>query len=202
MAFRSKGSSSNPPFQSENIMVGPSRWLMAMGVAMIILGAFSFVVAMATTLVSVVFLGGLLLLAGVFQFAFAITSGRWSGFGLHLLLAILYGISGLFLILNPLMGAATLTLFLAFIFVTSGLFRILTSISIRYPSWGWVMIGGIVTILLGVYIVLNLPQVSLFLLGTLLGIDLIFFGAHLVAFGVGLRRESTRRPSQFHPVYT
>jgi uncharacterized membrane protein HdeD (DUF308 family) len=50
-----------------------------------------------------------------------------------------------------------------------------------------VLLASAVTFLLGLIIVAHWPANSLWVLGTLLGIDLLFNGAGWVSFGLGLR---------------
>jgi uncharacterized membrane protein HdeD (DUF308 family) len=179
------------------------RWLVAIGIVIMLIGVFALATAMMTTLLSVLFIGLLFVAAAIFQAIFAVTAGRWSGFGLHLLLAVLYGITGVFILGNPAMGMVSLTLFLAFLFVVSGMFRIIASATFRFPYWGLSLASGLITAALGIYVAINLNKASLFLLGTLFGVDLIFFGAYLASFGANLRHlEKSGRIEQLRSAYT
>lgn len=169
----------------------PSRWLIGAGVAMMALGVLALVLADATTLLSVLAIGAMLLVAALFQAAFAFTAGRWQGFGLHLLLAALYGIAGVGILADPWAGAATLTLVIGLLFATSGIFRLVGSLAAPYADRGWTILSGLVTSVLGAWVLMHLPQTSLMLLGTLFGVDMLFFGANLTILGSGLR--SVRR---------
>lgn len=160
-----------------------SRWLVATGVALAVLGTLALTMSVATTLISVVVIGAMFLASAVFQAFFAGSSGRWTGFGWHLISAALYGVAGLFLILDPGVGARSLTLLLAFFFVASGGLRSASAVAARLPRWRWTFFGGLVTIALGVYIVMNLPAASLVTLGVVLGVDLVFLGVHLAVAG-------------------
>lgn len=183
-------------------LASSSRWLITMGIATFVLGVLALVASVATTLVSILFIGSLFIVSSILQAIFAVTSGRWAGFGLHLLLAVLYAITGAFLVMNPAMGAATLTLFLAFFFMTSGLFRIVASLALRFAGWGWALFSGLVATSFGVYIVMNLPEASLILLGVLFAIDLIFYGANLTTFGIILKRGEHGRPSSLKTAFS
>jgi uncharacterized membrane protein HdeD (DUF308 family) len=55
------------------------------------------------------------------------------------------------------------------------------------PNRGFVWLGAAVTFLLGLTIVISWPMSSLYVLGTLLGVDLLFHGAGWVSFALGLR---------------
>lgn len=171
----------------------PGRWLMAMGAATLILGVVALAAASLTTVMSVVVLGCFAILGAIFQSVFAFTSGRWQGFGLHALLAVLYGIVGVYLVANPLAGAVALTVALGFLFAVSGIFRIAASWQARYPAWGWSFFSGAVTAALGVYVLKNVAGASMLLLGTLFGVDMIFFGGGLMGLGSALRRRTVVR---------
>ena len=56
--------------------------------------------------------------------------------------------------------------------------------------WGWVVFSGIASFLLGLMIVSHWPASSFFVLGLLLGIDLIFVGSGWIATGLALRRHA------------
>ena len=49
------------------------------------------------------------------------------------------------------------------------------------------ILAGIATLLFGVVIVLGWPGNSFFVLGIILGLDLLFYGASMVAFGLRLK---------------
>src|SRR5262249_9760318 len=56
----------------------------------------------------------------------------------------------------------------------------LFSLTIRpFPNWGWVLASGIVTILIAFYLWASLPVTAIWLLGVLVGIQLICEGAAL-----------------------
>ena len=59
---------------------------------------------------------------------------------------------------RPSQSAMTLTLFVAAFFIVVGGFRILAALMIRFPYWGWSLLNGIVTFLLGVIIYRHFPQ--------------------------------------------
>lgn len=159
------------------------RSLAGAGIALVLLGMATLGLAAATTLVTVMVLGVFLCVAAVFQAAHAFGSGKVSSFGLHLLLSALYAVAGVSMIANPLVGAASITLLLGYLFVLSGVFRIVGSAAIRFPRWGWSCLSGAITAALGYYVVANLGAVSLFLLGTIFGVDMIVLGLNLIMLG-------------------
>jgi uncharacterized membrane protein HdeD (DUF308 family) len=62
----------------------------------------------------------------------------------------------------------------------------------RFPSGGWVLCNGIVTILLGIAIVQQWPESGLWVLGMFVGIDLIVNGATWSVLAVGVRNGLAR----------
>jgi len=68
-------------------------------------------------------------------------------------------------------------LLLAFYFIIEGVWKIVMSIQYRhYAIWGWLFITGIISLILGVMIWMQWPSSSLWIVGFLLGINLIFTG--------------------------
>lgn len=169
-------------------------WLIALGVGTTFLGGLCFYMTFATTLLSVITIGAVLVFASLFQGAFAISAGRLSGFALHILLTILYSVGGLSLLINPIVGALSLTLFLGFLFFAIGVFRVVASIAIRFRGWAWTLVSGVVTATLGVFALLNLPTATGYLIGSMVAVDLVFFGIYLLAFGAGLPVLKASRP--------
>jgi uncharacterized membrane protein HdeD (DUF308 family) len=67
--------------------------------------------------------------------------------------------------------------FLAAVLVVDGIFRAALAFRIRPRSgWGLVLLGGIISVVLGIMIWQQLPSAALWVLGLLLGINLVFSG--------------------------
>lgn len=159
-------------------------WFLAWGIALLTLGFFAIGAAVLTTLVSVVFLGGLFVCGGVILIidSFHYWKGKGKAFLINFLIGILYLAFGIMLIVSPLVGAVTITLLLAILFILLGVSRIIYAVSLRLPQWGWVLMSGMLTLGLGILIAIDWPQSSLFIIGIFVGIDLIFGGwAYLMA---------------------
>ena len=106
----------------------------------------------------------------------AVWARDWSGFFLFLLIGVLYAVAGFFTLQQPILAAESLTLMLAAAFVVGGVIRIIVALVERFPSWGWVLANGILTVLLGIAIWLQWPSSGLWVIGMFVGIDLIVNG--------------------------
>ena len=78
---------------------------------------------------------------------------------------------------------------IAALFLVSGVGRMLYAVAARFHDWGWALLGGLVTFLLGLMIWQSWPVSGLWVIGTFVGIDLIFRGWAWVSLALHLRRH-------------
>ena len=110
---------------------------------------------------------------------------------LRILLAVVTLAAGLYLVLNPGEGTETLTLILVIYFIVAGLFRIGAGVSERGSDGaGWLVVNGVLSVLIGVLIGVDLPSSSEWAIGLLVGIDLIFSGFVVVMLASAGKREA------------
>src|SRR5262245_46557923 len=95
-------------------------WLVALGVALIIMGGLAISFPAMATLTTVSVFGFILMVGAVVEIASAFWVRQWSGFFLHLFVGVLYGFLGLVLMDRPALGAAGYTLVLAMFFIAGG----------------------------------------------------------------------------------
>lgn len=165
-------------------------WFMALGVGMVALGTFAIGWGCLATItdVSVLIFGFFLLVCGIAEIVHSFWMGRWSGLLLHLLIGVLYTLAGLMIIDQPENAAVKLTLLIAVFLMFSGVFRFVFAISERFTGWGWVLLNGVVTFVLGLLIYKGLPDTGLWVIGLFIGIDLIMNGWTWIALALGMRR--------------
>jgi uncharacterized membrane protein HdeD (DUF308 family) len=162
-------------------------WLLALGVIMIVVGMLAITFPVAATLTTVMVFGVLLLCGAGVEIASAIWTRRWGGFFLHFVTGLLYFFVGLLLLDRPGLGAAGYTLVLAMFFVAGGLLRLVIALSQRFSGWGWTVVSGVITLLLGILIWRDFPESALWVIGTFVGIDLLFNGWSWVMLGLAVR---------------
>jgi uncharacterized membrane protein HdeD (DUF308 family) len=106
---------------------------------------------------------------------------------MHLLTGLLYAVLGVLLLRRPLASASAFTLMLAAAFLVSGLFRIIVALSERFHGWGWVLVNGIVTLVLGILIWQEWPEASYWVIGLFVGIEMLFAGWSWVMVALAVR---------------
>lgn len=172
-----------------------NQWwcFLLLGLALVIVGSFCIAEPLIPSLASVVFLGFLLLTAGIIQVVTSFWAGKWSGMLLHMLIGVLYGVVGYMIIDAPGLSMLLLTKFIAIFLIVSGVFRIASALFVRFHDWGWVLLNGGVTLLLGIIINRQLPEAALWVIGLFIGIEMLFNGWAWIMLAIGLRAVAKAR---------
>ena len=162
-------------------------FLIGMGIGLMILGLIAIGYSLIATLATALVFGILLLTSALFQVVTALWGRSWRGFFLHLLAGVLYFIAGLFMIENPLVTALGLTLLIAACLLVGGILRIVLSVIERFEGWGWALLTGVVSLLLGAAIWRQWPLSGLWVIGLFVGIEMLFSGLSWVMLGLAVR---------------
>src|SRR5271165_4396390 len=162
-------------------------WFLVFGILLMILGATCIVKAQTATTFSILALGWVLAISGVLWFIGSFQALAWGGFFIYLLNAIIRGVAGYLLIRHPDAGAEGVTMLLAVLFVVGGLFRITGASVNQFPWWGWTVLSGVVAVGLGVFLLATFATATTYFVGIAIGVDLLFDGGALVAFGSAIR---------------
>jgi len=145
--------------------------------ALIILGDVAF-----ATVVSVLVLGWTSLLAGLLMLAGAILRIRAGGGWSIALGGAVLTVLGLFMLRNLTFTAMTLTVLAGALFLSGGLARVVSAVqSGRHRVL--LMVSGLVSVVLGLYVLFNPAGATLSLLGILLGIQVLVEGLTLILLG-------------------
>jgi uncharacterized membrane protein HdeD (DUF308 family) len=172
--------------EERHALRGNWGWFLALGALLIFAGLLAISFPVVATLTTVEVFGIVLLCCGVVEIVSAFWARRWGGIFLHILIGLLYLFVGLFLVDRPGLSAAAYTLLLAMFFVAGGCFRIVVALSQRFSGWGWVVVSGGVALLLGILIWRDFPEAAFWVIGTFVGIDLLFNGFSWVMLGLAL----------------
>jgi uncharacterized membrane protein HdeD (DUF308 family) len=165
------------------------KLFLAEGIVMMVLGLLAIAVPEVATLAITLFIGWLFFIGGIFRTISVLQHRSMPGFAWSLLIAVLAILLGLILILRPIAGVLTLTIWLIVFFIIEGIAAIFLAIEHRrhLPSWGWVLLSGLVDLLLAYLIWDGWPSSAAWAIGLLVGINMVFVGLSLIMTALAAR---------------
>ena len=116
------------------------------------------------------------------------------GFWWSLISAALGVLVGGMLLARPVSGAFSLTLVLIAFFIIEGVASIMFALEHKRElsgRWGWMLASGIVDLILALMIFAGLPSTAAWAIGLLVGINMVFGGAALIAMALHARNAPT-----------
>ncbi len=110
-----------------------------------------------------------------------------------LLLGIIYVIVAFCLMFAPLSSYVALSIIFSISLLVSGILEIMFAITNRQrvSSWGWYLAGGIIDLILGIYLVIY-PLVSMEVIPFIIAFWLMFRGFSAAGYSIDLKRYGTR----------
>ena len=170
-----------------DIMKRSKGWFVATGILLIIIGTAAIVLPLAFAIALEVILGWVLVISGVVQIAHscrALNAGRCV---MRFVGGLVYLAVGIIFLAYPLQGVITLTLLLAILFLFEGLLKIVISLQHRDErNWGWLLASGLAGIVIAAIIWAGWPATAAWVIGLLVGINLIFGGWSLIMLAASL----------------
>ncbi len=180
------------PHGDPQIVRRASIWSMAIGVLLVLAGLYALLYFGYATVAATYVLGALLLAGGVFYAVNAFSARKWTIGLFDVLASVLYVIAGIVALRQPLVAAGVVTLILAVMYIFQGITRSVASVTLRPPQWGWMLFNGLVTLFLGFIIFAQWPASSLWLLGVLVGIDMLLSGWTMIISGMAIHRLTSK----------
>ncbi|WP_375476200.1 HdeD family acid-resistance protein [uncultured Nostoc sp.] len=151
------------------------------GVILSVLGIIAIAAPNFTTIFAETWIAAILIFAGFTKLVYATQTRERGGFIWKLLLSGLYIATGIMLFVYPYTGVLTLTLLLGTFLLTEGTFELILAFKLRpQENWTWILANGIITLVLGAMIWFQWPFNAPWLLGTLVGVSIIFTGTSRV----------------------
>src|SRR5215831_4415318 len=135
--------------------------------------------------------GWLFLVSGIVGLVTTFWMRHAPGFWWSLLSAVLGIVVGVMLLASPLIGAFSLTLVLIAFFLIEGAASIMFALDHRRElsgQWVWMLVSGIIDLGLALMIFAGLPSTAAWAVGLLVGINMIFGGAALIAMSLHARK--------------
>jgi uncharacterized membrane protein HdeD (DUF308 family) len=163
------------------------RGFIALGIALIILGAIGATSTVFLSIAIPVVVGPILMTSGILQVLLALFTQPWRGSSLHLMAAALDMVVGLLILTHPAQATDELILVLVVYLMAGGLYRVFGSLLLRLPAWGWALAAGMVPLLLGVILWQVRPFHGLWFFGLCVAVDLLCHGASWLVFSQALR---------------
>src|SRR3954465_6888301 len=161
------------------------------GILLVILGLAAMILPPLASLAVTIFLGWMFLISGVAGLVLTFWARRMPGFWWSLFSAVLALGAGIVLLAQPVQGTVTLTIVVGAYFLAEGVATIMYALEHRKElteRWGWLLTSGIMDILIACFIIAGLPGSALWALGILVGINLLFGGAMLIAVALAARK--------------
>jgi uncharacterized membrane protein HdeD (DUF308 family) len=168
-------------------------WSIALSIFMILAGIIAIAIPPIAGLAVTVIVGWLLVISGVFHIIYAWHSRSRGALVWEIFLGLVYMAVGIFLLVHPVAGLASLTLALAAYLLAESVLEIILAIRIRsrrHRGWGWILFDGIITLILGLMIWLSWPHGSPWIIGTLIGISMLFSGTSRLMVSLSAKKAA------------
>jgi len=168
---------------------GPARYASYwFGMVLFILGILGIIFADVVTVASIIVFGVLLVAGGITEAVGHASHAEGHRFLPAFLSGVLSIAVGAVMIFRPAVGVAGSGLLIAGWLFATGLFRGVTAIMDRFRYWGWDLFYGIISVLLGIWIIASLPTTAMWLLGTVISVELMVRGIAIMGASRALRR--------------
>jgi len=164
-------------------------WSIFLSILLILAGFFTLMIPSIGGIGITIFIGWAMIISGITHFVFA-----WHAHGAgaklwEVLVGLVYLIAGFYLVFHPAYGLASLTLLLAFYLFFEGIFEIILFFQARARSGAvWILFDGIVTLILAWMIWSHWPSSSVWAIGTLVGISMLFSGFSRLMLSLAAKR--------------
>lgn len=171
---------------SDNVTVTIERrrsgWDIAFGILMVIAGFVILGDTIIATKVSVLLIGWTAIVAGIVLAVWSFTRVRAGGFWWALIGGITLAGLGVLVLQNPVRGALWITVLIGAVFVAGGVTRMVAAASLERGK-GLFILTGVLSVLLGGWILVFPVEATLTVLGVLLGVQVLVEGITLLTVG-------------------
>jgi uncharacterized membrane protein HdeD (DUF308 family) len=168
-----------------------STFFLIEGIILAILGTLAVIVPPLATIALTIVFGWIFLASGIMGLIMTFAARGAPGFWWSLISAIIAIAAGLILLIEPMRGAVSLTLLLTAFFIIEGVVSIFYALEHRGElsgRWEWMLISGIIDLVLAAIILAGFPGTAAWALGLLVGVNMMFGGAALVAMALAARQ--------------
>lgn len=165
-------------------------WIVAFGVLLVLAGLVILQRVLLATLSGIYVVGIIMIIAGVIEIINGFGMRSWDKSFFWIVIGVLYIIAGFAVIQNPVLAAGVLTLLLGAGLVAAGIVRFIMAFQLPDNAPRFLVgASGVLTFIIGVIILAHWPTSSLWVIGTLLGVDLLVAGVSWISEGLALRTQ-------------
>ena len=158
-------------------------WILTFGILQVLLGLFAVGFVGFTSFFSVLAIGVIFMIAGISESIYAIRNRELGDMWFHLLVGVLTAVCGFFIYNNPLENLILLTVLIATLFLVTGVATLIGCLVERFSNWGWFAINGLISVLAGYLILRNPVTTGIWLIGFLVGVQMMFRGLAWISLG-------------------
>jgi len=165
------------------------NWSIALSILLIIAGLFALLVPFTSGVAITLIFGWLMIVSGITHFVFAFKTHTTGGLIWELLIGAIYVFTGVYLILHPIDALFALTLILSCYLFFEAIVEFIQYFQLRpRHGAGWLIVDGIITLILAIMISRSWPASSVWVIGTLVGISMIFSGFSRLMLSLAAKR--------------
>lgn len=170
-------------------------WSIALSVILILVGLLALAAPLAAGVAVAAVVAWLLMFSGFIHLVFAWHARGAGAIVWEVLIGLLYLLVGGYMLAHPLSGLVTLTLVLGAYLLAKGVMEVIAWFQLRsQPSGGWVLLDGIISLILAGMIWMHLLGTSAWVIGTMVGVAILFNGISRLVLSLGARRAISMLP--------
>ncbi|HUI73811.1 MAG TPA: DUF308 domain-containing protein [Candidatus Acidoferrum sp.] len=168
-------------------------WSIGLSVLLILAGLLAIALPQAAGIAVNILVAWLLVFSGMAHLVFAWHTRTTGGLIWELLLGILYIFIGVYILIHPVLGLASLTLALAIYLFVEAVLEVILWFRLRpMPGSPWLLFDGIITLILALLIWRTWPSSTEWVIGTLVGISMLFSGFSRLLLSLAARSVAAK----------
>ena len=166
-----------------------TTWSIVLSILMIVAGLLAIAAPLYAGVFVTALVGWLLLFSAGLHLVYAFRGGGATAVLWEILLCVVYAVVGFYILANPGIGLASLTFVIAAYLFVESILELTLSYQMRTQSGaGWLLFDGIVTLILAIMIWGNWPASSVWAIGVLVGVSMLFSGISRLMLTSTVRR--------------
>jgi uncharacterized membrane protein HdeD (DUF308 family) len=158
------------------------NWTIAMGALSVIAGIGALIFTGLASVVATVVLGWVYIVAGFASIILAFQVRKHGGFWSPFIFGALFLFGGVCVVSHPVANVELLTLVIGIILGVTGVTKVVGCFTEKFESKGMLLLSGLISIFCSVIIITSWPFSGAWVIGTFVGVDLIFWGSTIIRY--------------------